>query len=115
MVTFTTTRRSRARLSVLVSGCMTLLCLAATAGCGTDRYGEPVIADTDHEAALREAGQEFSWADSGGTVDPAKLAEAEKVCRQEIKDATTDQIQQIPYDKIRECLIKKGWHRVRAK
>ena len=82
-------------------------CLAAAVLTGS---GCPVQYQPPYAEPVSEAG--LLWADPSGDTSKQTLDAAVAKCKDEIKAATTDQIQQIPKDKIEACLKAKGWVRV---
>ena len=61
------------------------------------------------EDALQNAGVKPEWVSPSGDSSKATYDAAVAKCKEEIKAATTDAIQQIPAARIDTCLIYKGW------
>jgi hypothetical protein len=67
------------------------------------------------EAALGDAGIDTVWAAPNGDTSDKTYQDAIKKCSDEIKAASTDQIQLVPAVEVRACLVRKGWTRVQVK
>jgi hypothetical protein len=56
-----------------------------------------------------------TWADSGGNTNRAAFDAAWAKCVEDIKQSSTDQIQNVPGGLVLDCLKARGWRQVPVK